>query len=425
MTTQTSGERDYFSDHSVLLDPYGYFEEMRARGPVCQLEKRDILMVTGYDEAIEVLRNTRDFSSSISVPGAAVPLPFEPVGDDISEQIEAHRDRMLGGDMVVTYDDARHAAVRSLVSRLFTPSRLRANESFMHEFAEGLVRDAVANGRCEIVNEIATPYVTLVIADLLGVPAQDRELFRKAIDAGPPPGNMDDEEKPTTTATLEYLGGFFYQYVQDRRANPRDDVLTELATATYPDGSLPDMLEVVRLAVFLFAAGQDTSAKLLGNAMRRIADTPALQQQLRGNPGLIPSFLEEVLRLEGSTKATFRLARRKTRIGEFEVPAGKRVVVALAAANRDPRRWDEPQEFRFDRPRIREHLAFGRGVHTCIGAPLARAEVRVILEHFLQHTSAISLSEEKHGKPGNRRLDYEPSFIIRGLANLHVELAGK
>ena len=102
--------------------------------------------------------------------------------------------------------------------------------------------------------------------------------------------------------------------------------------------------------MFLFAAGQDTSAKLLGNAMRRIADTPALQQQLRGNPGLIPSFLEEVLRLEGSTKATFRLARRKTRIGEFEVPAGKRVVVALAAANRDPRRWDEPQEFRFDRP---------------------------------------------------------------------------
>ena len=130
-------------------------------------------------------------------------------------------------------------------------------------------------------------------------------------------------------------------------------------------------------------------------------------------------------RCEGSTKATFRLARRKTRIGEFEVPAGKRVVVALAAANRDPRRWDEPQEFRFDRPRIREHLAFARGVHTCIGAPLARAEVRVILEHFLQHTSAISLSEEKHGKPGNRRLDYEPSFIIRGLANLHVELAGK
>lgn len=422
MSISSADERDYFTDHSVLLDPYQYFREMYEKGPVYQLRNRDILMVTGFEEAIEVLRNNRDFSSINSVPGAAFPLPFEPEGDDIADQLEAHRHLMPGGDLVVTYDDARHVAVRSLVSGLFTPSRLKANERFMAEFAEQLVTEAVAKGGCEIVNEIATPYVTLVIADLLGVPADDRERFREVIDAGPPPGNMDDEKKPITNATLEFLGRYFAGYVQDRRANPRADVLTELATAKYPDGSTPDLMEVVRLATFLFAAGQDTSAKLLGNAMRFITETPGLQQKLREDPALIPALTEEVLRLEGSTKATFRVARRHTRIGNVDVPPGKRILVALAAANRDPRRWPDPEVFQFNRPRIREHLAFGRGVHTCIGAPLARAEVNIILDRFIRQTSDIRLSEDRHGSPGNRRLDYEPSFIIRGLESLYVEL---
>ncbi|MBP6724695.1 MAG: cytochrome P450, partial [Halioglobus sp.] len=173
---------------------------------------------------------------------------------------------------------------------------------------------------------------------------------------------------------------------------------------------------------FLFGAGQDTSAKLLSNAMRHIVEVPGIQQQLRGDRSLIPAFLEEVLRLEGSTKVTFRIARSDTRVGDIEILAGTRLMLSLAAANRDPRRWDDPEQFRLDRPRIREHLAFGRGVHTCAGAPLARVEVKAILERFLEHTKHIGLSEAKHGKPGNRRLDYEPSFIIRGLANLYLDL---
>jgi cytochrome P450 len=106
----------------------------------------------------------------------------------------------------------------------------------------------------------------------------------------------------------------------------------------------------------------------------------------------------------------------------MEIPAGKKAVIALAANNRDPRRWEDPQEFKLDRPRIKEHLAFGRGAHVCIGAPLARAEVRVILDRFLEHTSEITLSEKEHGPPDNRNLEYEPSFIVRGLGKLYIEL---
>jgi cytochrome P450 len=421
MTSTNFVERDYFTDLSVLLNPYEYFEQIRAQGPVYQMKTHDALFVSGYQECVEVLRNNKDFSSAISTSGAAQPLPFEPEGSDISEQLEAHRSEMDPYGLIVTYDGALHTKVRSIVNRLFTPSRLKANREFMVNYSTQLVKEAIANGRCEIVHGIATPYVTLVVADLLGVPAEDREKFRAVIDAAPPPGDMENTET-TGPSPLEYMGMFFFEYLQSRREKPSGDILSELAAFTYPDGSLPDLVELVKLSTFMFGAGQDTSAKLLSNTMRFITETPGLQDKLRADPGLIPALLEEVLRLEGSTKATFRLAVRDTRIGDVSVPAGKRIIVGLAAANRDPRRWDNPNEFQLNRPRIREHLAFGRGVHTCAGAPLAKAEVAIILEHFLEQAAHISLNEEKHGKPGDRKLQYDPSWIIRGLTNLYVDL---
>jgi cytochrome P450 len=198
--------------------------------------------------------------------------------------------------------------------------------------------------------------------------------------------------------------------------------MTELALAKYPDGTLPELVEPAKAAMFLFAAGQDTSAKLIGNAMRYICENRDMQDRLRADPSLIPAFLEEMLRLEGSTKMTARLAVRNTKIGDMDVPAGKRVFIGLAAANRDPQRWDAPNEFQLNRPRIKEHVAFGRGAHTCAGAPLARVEVRVLFERLLEHTSEISLSEAHHGPEGDRTLTYEASYIIRGLENLHVVL---
>jgi len=415
-------ERDYFSDHLILKDPYAYFEAVRAKGPIYQLPGSGIVVVTGFNEALEVLQNTDDFSSALAVQGPAAQLPFEVSGSDITSQIEAHRTGFVGGDMVVAYDDMQHSRSRALLTRLFTPSRLKANEQFIGEYSEQIVKDAVLRGGCELMREIATPFVTLVIADLLGVPADDRQIFMDAIEAAPPPGSLNSDDLTTQNQPLVLMGMYFAEYVLDRRENPRNDILSELANASYADGSMPDALEIVRMATFLFGAGQDTSAKLLGNAMRFIIEQPGLQQQLRANPALIPQLLEEVLRLEGSVKMTGRLARKDTRIGGLPFPAGTRVMVALAANNRDPRRWDKPEEFILDRPRIKEHLAFGRGAHVCIGAPLARVEVRVILEKFREYTSNIALAEEQHGPAGQRNLEYDASFIIRGLSDLHLKL---
>jgi cytochrome P450 len=415
-------DRDYFTDHVILKDPYAYFEAIRGKGPIYQIPSTGLVIVTGFDEILEVLKNTNDFSSVIAPSGPAAPLPFQPQGSDITPQIEAHRTDFVGGDLIVAYDDQQHNFSRSLLTRLFTPSRLRANEQFMAEYSDQLVKDAVANGGCELIKQIATPFVTMVIADLLGVPLDDRQIFMDAIEAGPPPGSLNSDDLMAQNQPLVVMGMYFAGYVQERRQDPRADILSELANATYPDGSMPDALEIVRLATFLFGAGQDTSAKLLGNTMKFIVDEPGLQDRLRRNPSLIPPLLEEVLRLEGSAKMTARLARKDTHVGELKVPAGTRVMLALSAANRDPRRWENPQALVLDRPKIKEHLAFGRGVHVCAGAPLARAEVRIILEKFLEHTSHIDLVEEKHGPWNKRNFDYEASFIIRGLSELNIEL---
>ncbi len=416
-------EPDFFTDHSVLLNPYEPLKDVRSQAPVRQMESHDFVMVTGFAEGTAVLLDQEHFSAVIAAAGPTAPLPFVPEGDDITDQIAAHHGEFVGHETFLSFDGPQHSARRALLSRLFTPSRLKANELYMHDLADQLIGDALAKGKCELMHDLATPYVTYVIADLLGVPEEDRPAIADFLAAAPLPGAVDDADAGASLAPLaEKIGGIFAGYIVDRRANPREDVMTDLATARFPDGTLPEVQELVIIAIFLFAAGQDTSAKLIGNSARFLAENPDVEAQLRADRGQIGPFLEEMLRLEGSSKVTHRLTRKSTRIGDLDVPAGKRVVISLSGANRDPARWEDPDSFRLGRPRVKEHLAFGRGAHTCIGNPLARAEVRVLFDRLFEHTASITISEEHHGPAGDRRLDYEPSYIVRGLKELHMEL---
>ena len=419
---QSLVERDYFTDYEILKEPYAYFDALREHGPIYQPPGKDYYIVTGFDEALEVLRNHEDFSAIIALQGAAAPLPFVPHGPDITADIEAHRQQFPGWDQVVNMDDDRHTKLRALINTLFVPSRLKASEAFITDYSDEMVRKAVGDGKVDLISQIATPFVTVVVADLLGVPVEDRKIFMDAIAKAPPPGSLDGgnpmegEEHP-----FAVMGKYFFGYVADRKVNPQDDILTELTHARYNDGTTPEVYDIVQLGMFMFGAGQDTSAKLLGNSMKYLIERPELQDRLRADPSLIPAFLEEVLRIEGSTKQTARLARKDTRIGDVDIPAGTRILVALSAANRDPKRWDDPNELVLGRKKIAEHVGFGRGKHVCAGAPLARVEVRVIYEKLLEYTDRIELDPEFHPN-GVADLIYEPSFIIRGLAAMHLKL---
>jgi cytochrome P450 len=259
------------------------------------------------------------------------------------------------------------------------------------------------------------------VADVLGVPESDHERFREGFGLGGTPGKIGAEARGMATNALNWLDDWFERYVEDRRKSPQDDVLTSLALATYPDGSTPPVTSVVRTATFLFAAGQETTARLLATGLKYLCEYPELQDELRAHPDRIPGFIDEALRIESPVKADFRLARRHTSIAGQDIAAGTPVVLLNGAANRDPRLFECPAEFRMDRPNAKVHIAFGRGVHSCPGGPLARAEGRVSIERILERMRDIRLSEEHHGPPEARHFEYEPTWVLRGLHELHIE----
>ena len=404
---------DFFTDKSLVDDPYPYYDALRAC-PVRREDKFGVVMVSGYDELTAVLRDDRDdFSLCNVVSGPWPGIPVDDDADDISELIERHRDSLPLSDYFASFDPPRHTDHRSLLGRLLTPKRLKENEEFLWRLADQQLDRFVEHGSCELVTDYGFPFTMLAIADLLGVPERDHPRFATE----PQFMGLGEGERNNIGVPDEW----FVEYVEERRRNPRDDVLTQLAHATFPDGSTPDALDVARVATFLFAAGQGTTVDLLSSALMTLAERPDLQALLRRDREQIPTFIEEMVRYESPVKCNFRLVRRSTTIGGVDLRAGTNVLVMVGAANRDPRRFDEPNDIRLDRTNTLEHVGFGRGIHACPGAPLARAEARVSLERILDRMHDIRLNDAEHGPPGNRRFRWERTFLLRRLKALHLE----
>ncbi|WP_197375653.1 cytochrome P450 [Mycolicibacterium baixiangningiae] len=414
---------DFFSDPDVSQDPYAYWDALRERGPVVREPHHGVVAVTGHQEVLAAFKDHDHFSAVNAIGGPFPPLPFEPRGDDITEQIEAHRHLFPIHEHMVVMDPPAHERARSLLAKLLTPRRLKENEEFMWQLVDHQIDQFIDNGRCEFLSEYAKPFATSAIIDLLGVPEADRPAFLAALGAEQPRGNrvgaLDGE--PVGLDPLQYLDDKFAAYLADRRREPRDDVLSGMASATYPDGSTPELMEVVKPATFLFAAGQETVTKLLSAAVRTLGDRPEYQEALRENPDRVPAFIEESLRMHAPTKVDFRLVRKTTTLGDMHLQAGTIVMLCLGAANRDPAKFDDPHEFRPDRKNVREHIAFGRGIHTCAGAPLARVEGKVTVRRLLDRLRDITIDASVHGPAERRNYSYEPTFLLRGLTELHIE----
>ncbi len=413
--------QDFFTDPAVAADTPAYLARLRARCPVLREPFHGAFMVTGYDEAMEVLGSQSDaFSSAVAVTGPIPPLPFVPEGEDLSAQLAAHRHAMPWTDHLATMDGAEHAANRALMTQLLTHSRLKANEDYVCGLVDRLIDRVIDRGGCEITRDFAHALSTLVIADLLGVPEGERDELIDLL--GLPPTQMDgDAAHKVQSDPLQWLHERFRGYLVERQSRPRDDFMTALVQSTYRDGTKPPIEVLTRLACFLFGAGQDTSARLVAFCFRVLGDMPEVQARVRAEPARIPEFVEEVLRLENPVKTLSRLAVRPATIGGVAVAAGSVVTVNIGGANRDPRRFPEPDRFDFERPNVRDHISFSRGTHACIGAPLARMEVRRALEGFLARTRDIRISEAHHGPAGGRRYAYEPTYLLSGLQALHVE----
>jgi cytochrome P450 len=413
---------NFITDRQIQDDPYPYFDWVRQQGPVWREPHFGMYMITGHPEAMAVYGDPATFpenapasgifSSCNVVCGSFVKFSVPMEGDDVSDIIAKYRHELPFSDQLPSFDPPNHTAHRHLLMRLITPKRLKENEDFMWQFADRLIDAFSDEGSFEMVGSYAEPFTLTVIADLEGVPESDHSLFRERLSTA----HKDVGHKP-----LEFLYERFNEYIEDRRQTPRNDVLTGLATATFPDGSTPEAKDAALIAANLFAGGQETTVRLLSFALRMLGERPDLQASVRADRARIPNFIEETLRLESPLRAQFRMARVATELAGVEIPAGGSIMLLPGACNRDPRVFVNPEEFDIDRPNARQHIAFGHGIHTCAGAPLARAEGRVTISRFLDRTADIAISEKVHGPTGSRRYEYLPTFFLRGLESLTLD----
>ena len=295
-----------------------------------------------------------------------------------------------GGFPLLQDDPPRHTALRALLQKAFTPGRIEAMRPQIETIARDLAAAISVGEATDVVGAITSPLPVIVIARMLGVPEADRERFRQWSNRFAGAGAAEGVDVVQMQALME-MSAYLAAELAKRRAAPGDDLITALAGAEAAGVTLTDN-EIISLSVLLLVAGNETTTNLFSNMLNRLAANPAEWRALRDDPALIDGAVEEILRVDSPVQFTVRRALADVRIGEAAIETGDTVAVYLAAANRDPSKWPDPERLDINRERGRQ-LAFGLGVHTCIGAPLARLEARAGLAALLERFESVRFAD--------------------------------
>lgn len=363
----------------AIQDPYPLYDRLRAAGPVHQIGDSGFYLVCNRDAISEVVSRPEDFSSNLTATmtytadGGVAPFAMDKVGG------RTH--------ILVTADDPVHAAHRKLLLGQFTAKRVRAFEPLIAEIFEKLWAAGVVDDRIEWMDAVANRLPMMVVARLIGVPDDDADQLAhwgyastQLLD-----GLMSAGELAASMSAITELNAYILEQLRDAGDHPRDDLISELATAWR--AGLLDQFTAQLILVSLFSAGGESTASLLGTAVGMLARDPDIQRQLRERPELTGAFIEETLRLEPPFRAHYRHVLRDTRLAGVDLPADSRVLLLWGAANRDPAHIEAPDEFRLGRANVKGHLTFGKGVHFCLGAPLARLEAMTVLPMLFERTT--------------------------------------
>ncbi|MDC3979400.1 cytochrome P450 [Polyangium jinanense] len=363
-------------DPQVRANPYPYYAELRRAAPVSVIDPGEIWAISRYDDVVSVLKNPAVFSSQGLRAATEQPWAgYNPLTDSL-----------------VLLDPPRHTAIRSLVNHAFTLRVLPRVEPLARKVARAFAERASRGLEVDICDDLATTLPAQVIGNLLGLDdACDK--FRTwsetivAISPGTP-----EALRPSIVASIAELGQYLEEVFEDRRRARRDDLASDLLDAEI-DGRRLDQAELMSFMFVLFVAGFETTTHLLVNSLRILAERPELLARLREAPSVIPHFVEEALRFDPSVHVTLRVATRDTEIAGVPLPAGAVVAALLASANRDETRYEHADRFDVDRDR-KPSVAFGHGIHFCLGAPLARAETRIAFEELVPRVGAIHVTQE-------------------------------
>lgn len=399
-------------DPEVQQDPYPCYAELR-RGPaVTYLEADDLWVVPHFTDVWHLVRNPDDFSSKglRALPVQAVSTRNGP-RPDLREL-----DSKLARSLIVT-DPPDHVRFRRLVSRPFTPRSIARLEPRIREICEGLVDDLVAageEGRADLVPMVAIPLPVIAIAELLGIPPERREDFKRWSNALV--GQLDGAGDPAANAAeLKEMAAYFYEVVAERAEDPRDDLISWIIAGARREGEELHPRDLVALATLLLVAGNETTTNLISNLYQALFDHPDQHRIVRAMVAAgtdLSPVVEEILRYDTSIQGIVRLTNGEVTIGDATLPEDALVMVLFGSANRDERRWADGDRFDVTRE-PQDHLGFGSGIHLCLGSHLARLETRVALDVLSRRLASIEPSGE-----GRRTR----SVIMRGFTSLPVEV---
>ncbi|MCW3792408.1 cytochrome P450 [Paenibacillus sp. LS1] len=348
------------------LSPFQVYAELRDNTPVRYDEHRECWDVFGYEDVKYVLKNPKLFSSA--------------------------RDR--ANTSMLTTDPPKHKQLRDLVNQAFTPKAIEALAPRIQEITDELIAPHLSEGHMELIDDLAMPLPVIVIAELIGVPATDRQKFKDWSDVLVKGARNDSEEAfqellEEKKRNTQELHTYFTGIMEERRLQPKDDLISLLLAAEI-DGQQLTAEEVVGFCILLLAAGNETTTNLITNAVRILSEQPDLQQELREHPERITTAIEETLRYYPPIVAIGRVAKETVELNGQTIQAGEQVISWVGSANRDGAQFEHPEDFISDRKPNR-HMGFGFGIHFCLGAPLARLEARVVLHTLLQHMERIQL----------------------------------
>jgi cytochrome P450 len=398
----------------VLACPHAYNARLRQEAPVYRCPHTGIVFVSDYEHVREVAKNHKVFSNRF---GAAM----RGDGEVDPRIIEAQREGYPAVDTMLTQDPPLHRRYRGMVNQAFTLRRVTTLEPYIRQLCHDLIDGMLENGSCEFVADFAERVPMTVIADQLGVPLTDYQLFKSWSDAFVAQLSRlasPDEELAAVRLIVEFQK-YFALKLEERRSNPQDDIISDIVNAQLDDERPLEIAEMLSIIQQLLVAGNETTTHCIAEGILLLIQNPQQHQLLKSEPSLVSNFTEEVLRLATPTANMWRVATEDTRIGEVDVSAGDMVQIRFSSADRDESVFAEPDRLDVTRSNVENHVAFGHGVHMCIGASLARKELNVAFSVLLERLDDFALDCAPED------LFYAPNVLLRGLSALPLRFKAR
>jgi cytochrome P450 len=378
---QTNQSSTATSGTELFGNPFSWYAKMRRESPVFYHPGQQAWMVFRYEEVKRVFADWQTFSSKI---------PHPPEQTDLTQSLNYT-------------DPPKHRSLRSLVAKVFTARRVEELAPRITQITHDLIDRVQGQDRIDFMHDLAIPLPVIVIAEILGIPVADREDFKR----------WSDGIVLYDPGALKAMADYFRHLLEQRRQNPGNDLISDLIAA-HEAGETLTAQELVDFCMVLLVGGNETTTNLLGNALLCFHEYPDAFEQLKREPQLLPLAIEEVLRYRSSIQGMERFTKVETQLAGQTIPAGQLVMVWLGSANRDQAQFDRPDEFVIDRA-PNPHLAFGNGIHFCLGAPLARLEGKIVLNAVLERLPHLRIDP-------NATLEFIPSTAIHGVKSLPVLL---